>query len=297
MGTKAYAALLSIAKGGIYGHAAMLLMAEGALADIVLLTPGGAYEKADDIAGARGEAVDPSRSRRGAKAGKIAGGRGGAVELSRVGAAGWEDRAASVLLRFLIGYGEIDPQLLSGAGEVNLKFRHVEKGSRKGFQVFRVYGGVEAPVGELWIGKSTAHFTLSKEELRRRVEEAKKHKPDLSGIKKIRQTLEWFATDVSFTGRWIVGTTAATRQAAWYIALFGEPESIYGKASITEEGIKSYVVMRWRGERLDRIIAAEGEELKPLLGRPVRSWRELVNAINWSWVLERVEELVDELKP
>jgi hypothetical protein len=39
MGTKAYAALLSIARGGIYGHAAMLLMGEGALADVVLLTP------------------------------------------------------------------------------------------------------------------------------------------------------------------------------------------------------------------------------------------------------------------
>jgi hypothetical protein len=33
MGTKVYAALLSIARGGIYGHAAMLLMGEGALED------------------------------------------------------------------------------------------------------------------------------------------------------------------------------------------------------------------------------------------------------------------------
>jgi hypothetical protein len=94
MGTKVYAALLSVARGGIYGHAATLLMGEGALADIVLSTPGGAYEKADDIAEARGEAVDPSRSRRRAKAGEVAGGRGGAVDLLRVGAAGWEDRAA-----------------------------------------------------------------------------------------------------------------------------------------------------------------------------------------------------------
>jgi hypothetical protein len=47
-----------------------------------------------------------------------------------------------VLLRFLIGYGEAD-----------LKFIRVEKGGRKGFQVFRVYGGVETPVGELWIGE------------------------------------------------------------------------------------------------------------------------------------------------
>ncbi len=88
MGTKVYAALLSVAKDGIYGHATMLLMGEGALADVVLLTPRSAYEKADDIAGARGEAVDPSRSRRRAKAGEVAGGRGGAVDPSRVGAAG-----------------------------------------------------------------------------------------------------------------------------------------------------------------------------------------------------------------
>ncbi len=101
MGTKAYAALLSVARGGIYGHAAILLMGEGALADVVLLTPRGAYEKADDIAGARGETVDPSYSGR----------RGRSV-----GQPSWEDRAASVLLRFLIGYGEAD-----------LKFRRVEK--------------------------------------------------------------------------------------------------------------------------------------------------------------------------
>jgi hypothetical protein len=55
--------------------------------------------------------------------------------------------------------------------------------------------------------------------------------------------------------------------------------------------------MRWRRERLDDIIAEEGEELKSLLGRAVRSWRELVDAIDWSWVLKKVEELADVLKP
>ncbi len=62
MGTKAYAALLSVARGGIYGHIATLLMGEGALVDIVLLTPKSAYMKADRIANARGETVDPSYS-------------------------------------------------------------------------------------------------------------------------------------------------------------------------------------------------------------------------------------------
>jgi hypothetical protein len=309
MGTKAYAAFLSIARGGIYGHAAMLLMSEGALVDILKSTPSTAYRKADDIAGARGETVDPSSSRRGAKAGGIAGRRGGAVDLPHVKAADWGDRATSVLLRFLIGYGEIDPQFSSGIGEVNLKFRLVEKdgkkddekkrvegGVKKGFQVSRAYGDVEAPVGELWIGK-TAYFKVSKEELRRLVEEAKRTAPDLSGIKKIRQTLEWLSTDVSFIERQILGSTARIWQLRWYLTLFGGGRASGGVASITEEGIKLNIIMHWRREDLDNIIAAEGEELEPLLGRPVKSWRELVDAIDWSWALERVGKLVDELKP
>jgi len=35
--------------------------------------------------------------------------------------------------------------------------------------------------------------------------------------------------------------------------------------------------------------------LEPLLGRSVKSWRELVDTIDWSWVLKRVEELASEL--
>ena len=50
-------------------------------------------------------------------------------------------------------------------------------------------------------------------------------------------------------------------------------------------------------EKFDRIIAEEGEELKPLLGRPVKSWRELVDTIDWSWVLERAKELADAVSP
>jgi hypothetical protein len=191
---------------------------------------------------------------------------------------------------------------LIGYGEADLKLRRVEKGKEKGhvvrgFQVFRIFGGVEAPVGELWIGESTARFKVSKEELRRFVEEAKRTAPDLSGVKKMWQTLEWLNTDVSFTGEQIEGGTADTRQAAWYVALFGEPKSIRGRANVTEEGVKPNVTMYWPREVLERIIAEEGEELKPLLGRAVKSWLELVDAIDWSWVLKKVEELADELKP
>jgi hypothetical protein len=232
MGTKAYAALLSIARGGTYGHAAMLLMAEGALADIVLLTPRSAYEKADDIAGARGEAVDPSRLRRRAKAGKMAGGRGGVTDQSHVEE--WKDRAASVLLRLLIGYSEIDPQLLSGAGETTLKFRRVEKGDRKGFQVFRIYGGVEAFVGELWMGRTAAYFKVSRGWLSRFVEEAKRMAPDLSGLDKAPQYLEWRATDISTSGGRIEAATVHPWQLRWYFSLLGKEKSFRGSASVTK---------------------------------------------------------------
>jgi hypothetical protein len=66
--------------------------------------------------------------------------------------------------------------------------------------------------------------------------------------------------------------------------------------------------MRWRGEAFDCIVAEEREELRPLLDtaqevsqrrrgdRTVKNWRELVDAIDWRRVLERVGELGDELK-
>jgi hypothetical protein len=262
MGTKAYAALLSAARGRIYGHVAMLFMIEGALADVVLLTPIGAYSKADRVAERRGETVDPSR----------------------VGTAGWEDRAASTLLRFLIGYGEAD-----------LRFRRIEKDGKKGFQVFRIYGGVEVPVGELWIGE-VAYFKVSEEELRRRVEEAKRTAPDLSGLDKAPQYLEWLATDVTTAWRQIVAGTVHPWQLRWYIALLGEPKSFGGKAIITREGFKLAVIAYWPREREDEILR-ESRWLESLLGRTVNNWRELVDAIDWNWVLKRVEELADELKP
>jgi len=208
MGTKAYAALLSVARGGIYGHAAMLLMAEGTLADVVLLTPKGAYEKAKRIAERRGEAVDPSRSRR--------------------GAAGWEDSAASALLRYLLG----------SAVDEDLKFRRVEGG----FEVFRTYGGVEARVDVLMV-EGQPRSKATSEELRRFVEEAKRTAPDLSGFDKAPQYLEWRATDVTTSGKQIAGTTAHPWQLAWYIGVLGEEESFSGGASITKEGRRLNVTM------------------------------------------------------
>jgi len=284
MGTKAYAALLSAARGGIYGHAAMLLMMEGALAEIVISAPATVHVKAKGIAKRRGEAVDPSRSPKVAKAGKAAGGHDGAADQSRKEEVDWEDRAASVLLRFLVGYGEAE-----------LKFRRVEKGGRKGFQMFRTFGGIEAPVGELWIGEVT-YFKVDKEGLRRLVEEAKKTAPHLSGMDRSPQYLEWRATDMTTSKGRIVAATAHSWQLRWYFGLLGDEQSISGSASVTKEGIKPFVTAYWPREREGQILGESGW-LESLLGRRVESWRELVDAVDWSWVLKRVEELADELKP
>jgi len=259
MGTKAYAALLSIARGGIYGHVAMLIMGEGALADVVLLTPRSAYNKAWEIAKGRGEAVDPSR----------------------VGAAGWEDRAASALLRYL----------LSRTVDEDLMFRRVGKG----FEVFRAYGGVKTHVDHLKI-EEVAHSKTAGEELRRFVEEAKREAPDLSGFDKAPQYVAWRATDVSTVKKLIAAATVHFWQLRWYFGLLGGPKSFSGKANITRKGVKLIATMYWPREREDQILR-ESRWLESLLGRRVESWREMVDAIDWSWVLKRVEKLADELKP
>ncbi len=261
MGTKAYAALLSIAKGGMYGHAAMLLAGEGALADLVMSTPATAYQKAWRIADSRGEAVDPSRLRK--------------------EAAGWEDKAASALLRYLLGR----------ADEAVLKFRRVGEG----FEVLRAYGGVESHLDTLMV-EGQPRSKAAEEELNRFVEEAKGMAPDLSGFDRAPQYLEWRATDMSSSRGWIEASTAHPWQLAWYIALFGEPESISGGANVTRKGRRPNVTAYWPREREDRILR-ESRWLESVLGRRVEGWRELVDAIGWSQVLERVGELADALKP
>jgi hypothetical protein len=266
MGTKAYAALLSIARGGIYGHVAMLLMGEGALADIVLPTPKGAYEKADRIANARGETVDPSYS----------GQRGRSV-----GKPSWEDKAAATLLRYLLGRTVSE----------DLMFRRVEGG----FEVFRAYGGVEVRVDVLKI-EEVARSKASEEELRRFMEEARREAPDLLGLDKAPQYLAWRATDVTTSGRQIVASTVHSWQLKWYFSLLGEPKSFRGRANVTKESIKPVVTAYWPREREDQILG-ESRWLKSVLDQQVESWRGLVGAIDWSWVLKKVEELTDELKP
>ena len=266
MGTKAYAALLSVAKDGIYGHAAMLLMAEGALADVMVLTPKGAYEKADRVANARGETVDPSYSGR----------RGRSVGKPR-----WEDRAASALLRYLLGR----------AVSEDLMFRRL----KGGFEVFRTYGGVETHVDVLKI-EEVARSKASEEELRRFMEEARREAPDLSGFDKAPQYLEWRTTDVTTSGGRVEASTAHLWQLRWYFSLLGGPKSFRGRANVTKEGIKPVVTAYWPREREDQILM-NSKWLESLLGRRVESWRELVDAIDWSWVLKKVEELVGKLKP
>jgi hypothetical protein len=266
MGAKAYAALLSVAKDGIYGHAAMLLMAEGTLADVVLLTPIGAYSKADRVANARGETVDPSYS----------GQRGRSVGKPRR-----EDRAASALLRYLLGR----------AVSEDLMFRRL----KGGFEVFRTYGGVETHVDVLKI-EEVARSKASEEELRRFMEEARREAPDLSRFEKAPQYLEWRTTDVTTSGGRIEASTAHLWQLRWYFSLLGGPKSFRGRANVTKEGIKPVVTAYWPRESEDQILK-NSKWLESLLGRRVESWRELVDVIDWSWVLKKVEELTDELKP
>jgi hypothetical protein len=100
---------------------------------------------------------------------------------------------------------------------------------------------------------------------------------------------------VSTTGKQIEAATAHLWQLRWYLGLLGKEESSKGSANVTRDGIKLAVTAYWPREREDEILS-KSRWLEFLPGRRVESWRELVDAIDWSWVLQRVEELVDELK-
>ena len=67
-------------------------------------------------------------------------------------------------------------------------------------------------------------------------------------------------------------------------------------ASVTKKGIKLIVTAYWPREREDEILS-KSRWLESLLSRHVESWRKLVDTIDWSWVLKRVEEMADTLKP
>jgi hypothetical protein len=108
--------------------------------------------------------------------------------------------------------------------------------------------------------------------------------------------VEWLATDVTTSEGRIAAGTVHSWQLRWYFGLLGEEESFHGSASITRDNINLYVSVYWPRERGDQILK-ESRWLKSLLNQQVESWRELVDAIDWSWVLKRVEELADELKP
>ena len=108
--------------------------------------------------------------------------------------------------------------------------------------------------------------------------------------------MAWRAIDVSTSGGWIAAATVHPWQLRWYVSLLGGPKSFRGSASVTKGGVKLAVTARWPREREDKILR-ESRWLESVLGCAVRGWRELVDAINWRWVLKKVEELVDELKP
>jgi hypothetical protein len=136
---------------------------------------------------------------------------------------------------------------------------------------------------------------VSRVGLRRLMEEARRAAPDLLGLDRSRQYVAWRATDVSTVKKLIAAATAHSWQLAWYFSLLGEPKSFSGSASVAREGIKLAVTAYWPREREGQILR-ESRWLKSLLGRIVNNWRELVDVIDWRWVLKKVEELADELK-
>jgi len=144
-GTKAYAALLSIAKGGIYGHAASILLKEGRFADLLRYTPSTAHNTALKLARSAEESVDPSRVKK-------------------------ADKAARAFLLFAAG---LEDEMLNKLGD--LEMRVAREGGKTHIVIHKAGGETPSqPLAELTVEKDVVLLVGGSlfEELRRRHEEA-----------------------------------------------------------------------------------------------------------------------------
>lgn len=154
-GTKAYAALLSLVEGGIYGHAASVLLKEGMLTDLLRYTPRTAYRVAGGVARVAGETVHPSHVKK-------------TDETARVAKIG---EAARAFLLFITG---LDDEMFNRLDDLKI---HVTRGEGKIRITIHKAGDepLAQPLAQLTVEKSNVVHLVGGslfEELRRRHEEA-----------------------------------------------------------------------------------------------------------------------------
>ncbi len=313
-GTKAYAALLSIAKGGIYGHAASILLKEGRLADLPRNKPYTAYEEARKLARAVGEPLHPSRVE---KAGAVA----RALFLL---IAGLDDEAFNKL-----GDVKVVVTRRRGRAYVNLYRAGEEPLSWPLARLAVGKNGVARLVGgSLFEGLKRTHETAfslleswlaqtreapDAREVMRFFEEALKKTPvtppgkapgktptphdhvEIPPYGRLPLLLGWLASDVTLEGNYVRVETTQLWQFAALRMLLGKPaEWKIEYFSATLKGLKPVVEMKWPREVLDEVVR-EDEWVKQLISGRAEKFDDFIRGIDWDAVVDAVKRVRNTL--
>jgi len=270
-GTKAYAALLSLAEGGMYGHIASVLLREGRLKDLLRQPPTTAYNTARELAGAAGESLHPSRMEK-------------------------PKPETKALLLFFAGLDEGHFKKLSDV-EV-----FIQKGEST-YVVIRRAGeeAPSSPLAELVVAKGGAALLVGGllfEELKRAYEGGLRGGVEVPPAGRLSSALGWLATDVTIEGNYVMAGTAQRWQAAALHMLLGKPDKIeISFFTVTMEGLKPAFVMKWRREVLDNLVK-EAEWVKHIPdveNSGVKSFDDLIR-LSWNDVVDIVKKAGDVLK-
>ena len=253
-GTKAYAALLSLAEGGIYGHAAAILLREGRLAHLLRYTPYTAYDKARE-----------------------------AASMQRV------EKTSDVSRALLLFFTGLDEELFKGLGDVEIVVER--RGGRTYINIHRAGKLLSPPLAQLVISKRgvarLAGGSLFKELKGMYEAEYLRSDAEILPVGRLPLLLGWLATDVTLIGNYVYASTTQRWQVEALRTLLGKPEKSQVRGfNVTLKGLKPDIKMQWRREVLDSIVKEAGWEFIP---GGVEKFDDLIR-LRWDAVINAVKE-------
>jgi len=246
--------LLSLAEGGIYGHAAAILLREGRLAHLLRYTPYTAYDKARE-----------------------------AASMQRV------EKTSDVSRALLLFFTGLDEELFKGLGDVEIVVER--RGGRTYINIHRAGKLLSPPLAQLVISKrGVARLvggSLFKELKGMYEAEYLRSDAEILPVGRLPLLLGWLATDVTLIGNYVYASTTQRWQVEALRTLLGKPEKSQVRGfNVTLKGLKPDIKMQWRREVLDSIVKEAGWEFIP---GGVEKFDDLIR-LRWDAVINAVKE-------